>query len=546
MKKTIYIIVACLLGLSLVSCQQKEEPFEPGPQPEGSQYYFSNEAVTSFTLNSSMTEVDVKVYRIVKDAAASLTVSVSDASGVATSASSLTMSFAAGSNEATAKLPINLDDLEYGKAYPIVLTINDNTTPYGIASQTVTVTYPIPLTSLGRGKFTDDYYFGDTTSPEILQSDIDPKEFHVKTPYAGITGGGSDLVFYVTEAGKTYGGITISQDGLIYFKDTFTGYNHPSYSDDLYLVHPSRFTSLSAEENWAHNRVLSWQDNGLPAIVQLAPYYYMFNTGGWKAIEEDEAVLIVFPGVVIKDYSVSASYTGYFTSSEGEVNAVANASFGKDVQSGRAVLVAGEDPKVGLALIEAGDESVVSFTGSEVSLPFPEGAGTGHYTIVIASYADGAIQESASATFFYQVGDVTLDWAWLEGNWKGIDYSYAEDALEGDAYPMTIEKIDETHCKIYNIWASEGEVEGIVDFENLTLTIPGYQNVFANPQYSCDMYFVAVDPENEFEPFEDLKTAVVAKLSPSGIVIDNYDFLMVGGKYDGYVYDGGIKTTMTK
>ena len=89
---------------------------------------------------------------------------------------------------------------------------------------------------------------------------------------------------------------------------------------------------------------------------------------------------------------------------------------------------------------------------------------------------------------------------------------------------MTIEKIDETRCKIYNIWASEGEVEGIVDFENLTLTIPGYQNVFANPQYSCDMYFVAVDPENEFEPFEDLKTAVVAKLSPSGIVIDNYDF----------------------
>lgn len=540
---TLYFIAALCLNISVDSCQK--ETYEPEVPLEGAQYYFSNEEKTAILLSPTTTYVDVTVYRIVKDMAADLTVDISDASGIVTPVSSLTASFAAGNNTTTISLPVELDNLEYDKGYPIVLSINDETTPWGISSLTLTLTYPIPLTSLGKGAFTDNWYEFDS-SPEILQSDIDPNEFHVMAPYADITGGGDDLVFKVTEAGKTYGGVTISQDGLIYFTDTFTGEHISNYDDDVYLLHPSRFPSLAGEENWTYNKVVSWQENGLPAVVQIAPMYYMFNNGGWNYTQYDDIITIVFPGVVLKDYSVSATYSGYFTSSENEIFGIAEVVFGDDVESGLAVLVPGKDPQAGLDLIKAGDESVVPFTGSEVRLPLPEGAGTGSYTIVVASVVDGKVQESSHATFFYQAGEITIDWTWLEGEWDGLDYNYYEEDFEGDAYPMTIEKVDDTHCLIYNIWGSEGVLEGVVDFENLTITIPGYQNVFAMPQYGCDMYFVAVDPDNDYEVFEDLTTAVVAKISPSGIVIDNYDFLMVGGNYDGSTYDGGIRTTMTK
>ena len=540
---TLYFIAALCLNISVDSCQK--ETYEPEAPLEGAQYYFSNEEKTAISLSPTTTYVDVTVYRIVKDMAADLTVDISDASGIVTPVSSLTASFAAGNNTTTISLPVELDNLEYDKGYPIVLSINDETTPWGISSLTLTLTYPIPLTSLGKGAFTDNWYEFDS-SPEILQSDIDPNEFHVMAPYADITGGGDDLVFKVTEAGKTYGGVTISQDGLIYFTDTFTGEHNSTYDDDVYLLHPSRFPSLAEEENWTYNKVVSWQENGLPAVVQIAPMYYMFNTGGWNYTQYDDIITIVFPGVVLKDYSVSATYSGYFTSSENEIFGIAEVVFGDDVESGLAVLVPGKDPQAGLDLIKAGDESVVPFTGSEVRLPLPEGAGTGSYTIVVASVVDGKVQESSHATFFYQAGEITIDWTWLEGEWDGLDYNYYEEDFEGGAYPMTIEKVDDTHCLIYNIWDSEGVLEGVVDFENLTITIPGYQKVFAMPQYGCDMYFVAVDPDNDYEVFEDLTTAVVAKISPSGIVIDNYDFLMVGGNYDGSTYDGGIRTTMTK
>lgn len=542
---TLYFIAALCLNISVDSCQK--ETYEPEAPLEGAQYYFSNEEKTAISLSPTTTYVDVTVYRIVKDMAADLTVDISDASGIVTPVSSLTASFAAGNNTTTISLPVELDNLEYGIEYPIVLSINDETTPWGISSLTLTLTYPIPLTSLGKGVFTDDWYFEEyTSSPEILQSDIDPNEFHIKTPYADISGGGDDLVFKLTQAGMSYNGVEATLDNLIYYEPTFTGYTDLTYDDDIYLLHPSNFSAGRVDSYWVHNKVISWQENGLPAVVQIAPYYYMYNVGGFNASQTDNAITIVFPGVVLKDYSVSATYSGYFTSSENEIFGIAEVVFGDDVESGLAVLVPGKDPQAGLDLIKAGDESVVPFTGSEVRLPLPEGAGTGSYTIVVASVVDGKVQESSHATFFYQAGEITIDWTWLEGEWDGLDYNYYEEDFEGDAYPMTIEKVDDTHCLIYNIWGSEGVLEGVVDFENLTITIPGYQNVFAMPQYGCDMYFVAVDPDNDYEVFEDLMTAVVAKISPSGIVIDNYDFLMVGGNYDGFTYDGGIRTTMTK
>jgi hypothetical protein len=111
---------------------------------------------------------------------------------------------------------------------------------------------------------------------------------------------------------------------------------------------------------------------------------------------------------------------------------------------------------------------------------------------------------------------------------------------------MTITKVDDTHIKIGNLWGTEAEFDAVVDFDAMTITIPGYQFAFTASNVKGDLYFVAVDPENEYDVFEDLTTPVVVKMTPGGLVVDNYDFYIGSGNYKGYTYDGGIRTTMFK
>jgi hypothetical protein len=111
---------------------------------------------------------------------------------------------------------------------------------------------------------------------------------------------------------------------------------------------------------------------------------------------------------------------------------------------------------------------------------------------------------------------------------------------------MTIAKVDDTHIKIGNLWGTEAELDAVVDFDAMTITIPGNQFAYHDSGVDGDCNFVAVDPENEFDTFEDLTTPVIVKMTPGGLVIDNYDFLITSGKYKGYTYDGGIRTTMFK
>ena len=141
---------------------------------------------------------------------------------------------------------------------------------------------------------------------------------------------------------------------------------------------------------------------------------------------------------------------------------------------------------------------------------------------------------------------ITMDWAWLEGEWSAQDYSYYSGANDGDSYSAAIVKVDETHLLVRNLWGSGADLEATVDFEARTITIPCPQKWFHMDKYEADLYILAVDPANGFDPYEDLETPVVATFSPAGIVFDNYDALLVGGPYNGYTFAGGLRSTLTK
>ena len=549
MKRLAYIFTAITATAVLFSCTEKST-YEPGPQPDGAQYYFSADQATAVNISHTTQSVSIDVFRVDTKAAGTLTVGVADESGLISGAATATANFAAGSNKATITFPITPENFEFAKEYPVTYKITDETTPYGKSELQVIYKYPTPLKLLGNATLNESYITGGTFKPKVYQSEIDPNEYHI----VNFLGGKSeDLIIHVTKAGDKFGDYSFTKDNLVYYDDTNTKITYAdvggSSDDEIYVCHPAGFKSTGdSEEKWIYNRVALFQDNGIPAIVEIAPFYYMFGLGGWNKTSAP-TITIIFPGYEPKDYLVDVTYEGLFTNADGVVFGEASVVLGEDIESGVAVIVNGDSEEAiaaGIELLGSDDESVVSFTGSTVRVPLPEDAQTGRYTIVVGGIAEGAVQETGTATFFYQAGSVTIDWDWLVGEWKASDFNLTDQKAEGEPYNMTITKVDETHCKIVNIWDSEAVLDGIVDFDALTITIAGNQFAFKANDIAADTYFVAVDPDNQYDCFEDLTTPVIAKITPAGIVIDNYDFFIVGGKYDGYTYDGGIRTTMTK
>ena len=548
MKRLAYISLAFFATAALFSCTEKST-YEPGPQASGAQYYFSSDQATSVNISHTTQSVSIDVFRVETGSASTATVSVVDESGLISSASSVTANFAAGSNKATLTFPITPSDWEFAKNYPVNFTIFDESTPYGKSELTVTYKYPTPLKSLGKAQLTENYFTGQTFTPQVYQSEIDPNEYHIQK-FMGAKS--EDLIIHVTKAGDKFGNVSFTQAGLVYFGDAWSGITYADVNSNgkpdqhIDVCHPAGFKSYSTDESkWAGSKVVLFQDNGIPAVVEIAPFYYISGLGGWDLTQNPANITIIFPGYEPKDYAVEANYAGLFTESDGTVYGEASVTLGADLEGGVAVIVPGADEDAIAAGIEklVSDEAV-AFDGSTVRVPLPKDVQTGFYTIVVGGVADGVVQEVDAVPFYYQGGP--LDWDWLLSEWKAYDYNLTERVVEGDPYEMTITKVDDTHIKIGNLWGTEAEFDAVVDFDAMTITIPGNQFAFTASNVKGDLYFVAVDPENEYDVFEDLTTPVVVKMTPGGLVVDNYDFVIKGGPYNGYTYDGGIRTTMFK
>ena len=548
MKRLAYISLAFFATAALFSCTEKST-YEPGPQASGAQYYFSSDQATSVNISHTTQSVSIDVFRLETGSASTATVSVVDESGLISSASSVTANFAAGSNKATLTFPITPSDWEFAKNYPVNFTIFDESTPYGKSELTVTYKYPTPLKSLGKAQLTENYFTGQTFTPQVYQSEIDPNEYHIQK-FMGAKS--EDLIIHVTKAGDKFGNVSFTQAGLVYFDDAWSGITYADVNSSgtadqhIDVCHPAGFKKYSTDESkWLGSKVVLFQDNGIPAIVEIAPYYYISGLGGWDQTQTPANIVIIFPGYEPKDYAVEATYAGLFTESDGTVYGEASVTLGADLESGVAVIVPGADEDAIAAGIEklVSDEAV-AFDGSTVRVPLPKDVQTGFYTIVVGGVAEGVVQAVDAVPFYYQGGP--LDWDWLLGGWGAYDYNLTERVVEGDPYEMTITKVDDTHIKIGNLWGTEAEFDAVVDFDAMTITIPGNQFAYHDSSVNGDCNFVAVDPENEYDTFEDLTTPVVVKITPGGLVIDNYDFLITSGKYKGYTYDGGIRTTMFK
>lgn len=321
------VAVASIFATSSCSEDDSYTPAEPetGVKPY---VYFSEKNETTFSLEpTAPAELTFTVCRQdTKDAIEMPLIVTENTSNVFNVPSSV--SFAAG--EESVDVTVTFPDAPIGT--PCSLTVGFNSEYTGIyytaiGQQTFTVTR-VKWNSLGVGTMDENFWFEDQFNVEILQRDDKPALFRIVKPfeeYASILDGNQSEYIELTllqPKDVVPNGVSITGKNLVYFSTVNTGYFHSSYSADVKMYHPSALSTSFVESDFAHSRVLSYQEDGkTPGQIQLAPYYYMDGIGGWNNIAEDDIVIITFPGFVPKyeadietDFEYDVEFEGEFAS----------------------------------------------------------------------------------------------------------------------------------------------------------------------------------------------------------------------------------------
>lgn len=448
--KKINLILGALVCLFAFSACTEEVEYTPATPDKG--VYFPSTLPSQVNLTLEGTSFDVQIVRTdsVGEQTVALQVETSDETGIFTFPESVT--FADGATTADITIAYDAEKLGYNFV-DITLSVDPSvTSAYGGNAYAFTAGIPEPWKSLGKATFTDAFFFYDTYQVEVQQNELNPAQFRLVKPFHealkvdddGYWGGPWDntdeyLYFSILQKNSTFAGQNITEDGLVYFDPFNTGWNNPTYNAEVMLYHPAHFSSTSTVDKWSYNAVQSYQENGLPAVVQLAPMYYMDGVGGWNHTQEDGYVTIVFPGVVIKDYSVGVEYAGRFTDPKDNSYADLNVTMGADVASVKVGMAATEDINGVLAGILDGSIQSVEMTAAGTTR-FAL-ADAGKYTAIAISYdAEGAPQEAAYTQFEYTVGAVVSAWETL-GMAKYTDDFVASlfDGVEPVTYEVEIQ-----------------------------------------------------------------------------------------------------------
>lgn len=409
------ILFVLAVAVAFHACGDDAE-YTPAEALSNAQVYFPSTNSATINVSKTQTSFDVTIMRIKTDEAQTVNIVGTGGEGLFTIPS--TVSFAQGESNALITIGYDPEKIEYDTYSTITLKVSDETitTPYGMSEYSFQVGIPAPWTSLGECTFYDNFLFVNSYKAELQQNDLNPNLFRLVDPYSeglekeGFTTNGDQseyVEFTLLKPGDKINDVTITMEDLVYFPAYCTGFYNTSngYNTNVDAHHPSDFTDFQDESYWTFSKVVSYQENGLPAVVQLAPYYYMNGLGGWDNTVYNEVVKIVFPGVADVDYSLSVAYAGKYTSAKDEdAGVIAQLTeVGEDLESIRLAVVAGTDVNKAVEGIRNGAiESVEVGPDAETAMvPFASKPETGVYTLVAVGYAGNAAQAAASAEFNY-------------------------------------------------------------------------------------------------------------------------------------------------
>ncbi|MCH5241926.1 MAG: hypothetical protein J1F67_05835 [Muribaculaceae bacterium] len=377
--------------------------------------YFSVTANSYLELDENSNTVSYPVYREVAGAAQTVNISVTpvddyEVTDIYTFPSSVT--FEAGSREALFTIGYDITKAEIGdeQQYELVLE-NVQETPFAPDNVVITLVNPIPWIRLGSsnqyGQYYD-YFWGvtlDSTGPvqvEVYQSAIDKNEYRLSNPYIALNDDETATYrFRVLQEGETYLGQVVPETGLVGFNTWYCEY-YTDYNDDLYFCFPGIFNNYNDPQYWQYCRVIEFQEDGVtPGYIQLAGLYYMFNTGGFNYWNQP-SVEIFFPGFVLLDTNLEASYEGVLTPTSQLQQVLLNVELGQDITSARAGVMAGEDADALVAAIENDQVAYTTFSESgNVKIDFGNDNETGTYTWAVVAYVEDDVKNVITGKFFY-------------------------------------------------------------------------------------------------------------------------------------------------
>lgn len=461
-KNILSAMLLVALPLAFSACGDDVE-YSPADKPANAQVYFPTTNDATVNLTKDKTSFDVTLMRAKTDDAITVPITATGGDGHFTFPASV--SFAQGVDKAVLSISYTPEALEYDIYSDITLTIGDEnaTTPYGMSKYAFKAGIPAPWTSLGKATFSETFLFENKYSVEVQRNDLNPNLYRLVDPYSeGLTKEGFDVKgaqapyveFTLLKPGDKVGDVTITMEDLVYFPYYCTGFfntsnNYNSYVD---VHHPSDFSNFPKETDWTFSKVVKYQNNGTPAVVQFAPYYYMDGIGGWNNTQADGIVTIIFPGVVLKDYAVSVDYKGRFTDVSGDNHAVADIQLGADVESAKVVMVEGDDIQAAIDGIEDGSLEVVEIKESG-SINIPSTA-NGLCSIVVISYGDGESQEVAYTSFEFSAG--TDKWVSLGTGLYTEDFMTTFYKLDNVSYEVEIQE-NEENPGVYRLINPYGE-----------------------------------------------------------------------------------------
>ena len=430
-----YCILSLLsvLTLTLGSCTEEYDYVKQ--KAKGQQVYFSNSLSSSVTITDNGAHFIVPINRIDTSEELTVNLTATDESGVLTIPSTVT--FKAGESEANITIDYDPSQIEADTYYDVTLAVADAdyTTPYGDSNYSFNIVMWPPYTVIGTGKFTDASIGISNYNVEIRQINSNPNKFRVIRPYELAAGAaGPDFIqFEIMQQGSKYpSGAQVTEPDMVYFDDIVLGIDRFNIGSSTEYWHPSNLKDMDV----THNRVIAYQDSGLPGVVQIAPYMFAYETedgrvaGNNSLVSQDGVITITFPDYVYnpKDYTVSVNYVGALVGQDGNNYVMSNVTMGEDVTEVRVGIVEGGDVNNALNQVLSGQVDMTTVTTSgEVRIPCTY---SGECTMVAVAYAyndEGVLTEQ-------NVAYTTFDFAVTAETWKPLGTGLYTDYMAASMY----------------------------------------------------------------------------------------------------------------
>lgn len=554
--KILALSMASLMTVAFTACDSEDESYE-WASVSGSQVYFNNSLAKEYVLSMNESSFNIPVSRV-SDADAinvPLNVTLEDGSLFTIPQS---VSFAAGQKEASIQVSYDPANIVFDKFETVKISLADAglTTEWGISEYVFTAGVPAPWVTLGKATVVDDYitgFFGVENvawQVELQENQLYPGYYRLVNPYGagypynepGDFDASQDyyLEIHAEDPSKVW--IPITTYGMDW------GYGNFIFGSMAGLrIAQGKPDAAEGYYGQLEDGIITFPAGAL--LIGMSDY----NDGGLYACNESGAFKVVFPGVVLADYSAEVAYAGKLYDADDNLYIVAEVNaLGADVEEVRLAVCAADQTADVVAAIAADEtEDYVSLSGTgTASLPFDTNAASGKYSIVAVTYAGGEAQEVVSTNFKYTAlgGEPEESWsAYYVGN-----YNYYQ-CFEGTDENVVMYGSDDDplRCKLAP-WGNGTDLVFIWDDDDNIILTADQDMEFSDSSYG-DFYISDLSSDCALAPGNDWATIIAANFAEdmTGTEFEpgyvDYDNLQIGFNTvyytsKGYVIGWGYET----